>query len=142
MTKVFLLKLGRRQLVFRSEQVIFAHNAKKADKILNGPKEFSDVTLKTVNIENTLKRTCRIQWSKQRGNQNLREIKPIISYTVNEPANTDWNLCLKYKMYFSLNISISMWFYAQSCSTSIHFTLAHWRSDGYEHLSVFNKPLA
>lgn len=61
MTKVFLLKLGRRQLVFRSEQVIFAHNAKKADKILNGPKEFSDVTLKTVNIENTLKRTCRIQ---------------------------------------------------------------------------------
>lgn len=61
MTEVFLLKLGRRQLVFRSEQVIFAHNAKKANKILNGPKEFSDVTLTIANIENTLTCTCRTQ---------------------------------------------------------------------------------
>lgn len=61
MTKVFLLKLGRRQLAFRSEQVIFAHNTKKANKILNGTKEFSDVTLKTVNVENTFTRSCHIQ---------------------------------------------------------------------------------
>jgi len=44
MTKVFPVKLGRRQLSFRSEQVILVHNAKKQTKILNSTKRFSDVT--------------------------------------------------------------------------------------------------
>lgn len=47
MTEVFLLKLGRRQFVFRSQQVIFAHNAKKKQTNSSmAPRNFQMLLLK------------------------------------------------------------------------------------------------